>query len=119
MSSKVKAKVEKDDGGASAATSINKTLTDIESILAGEELSPHFNAKLRIKLRNALLEAFEAVGQSWYRKGFNRGHREAYEQAQEDGNVPKVLRAAKSRCLTRSSMKRKIKLKSVIKSAKK
>ncbi|MDZ5605203.1 hypothetical protein SJI00_20740 [Pseudomonas sp. RP23018S] len=115
---KLKNKVENDDGGASAAISIKKTLTDIENILAGEELSPHYSAKLRIKLRSALVEAFEAVGQSWYRKGFNRGHLEAYEQALEDGVVPKELRAVKKRQFTRSSISRKIKLKSVIKSSK-
>jgi hypothetical protein len=114
MGRKKNGKVEYDDGGSKAGASINKTLNDIEALLSGGELTPHYNSNMRAELRAKLLEAFETVGKSWYRKGFNRGHREAFEQAVAEGSVPRVLKTTKSRSLTASSKKRDIKLTSVI-----
>lgn len=114
MGRKKDGKVEYDDGGSKAGASINKTLNDIEALLSGNELTPHYNSKMRAELRAKLLAAFEKVGRSWYRKGFNRGHLEAFEQAGTDGSVPSVLKTTKKRSLTASSKKRDIKLTSVI-----
>ena len=110
MGKKNDGKIEFDDGGSKAGASINKTLKDIEALLTGGELSPDYNAKKRVELRAKLLEAFEQVGKSWYRKGFNRGHRESYEHQETHGEVPRVLRTTTSRCLTASSKKRKYNL---------
>lgn len=115
MSTKKFRDSELDDGGANASASIKKTLKDIENLLAGLELTPHRNAGLRIELRATLLEALEQVGELWYRKGFNRGHREAYKRAKDTDQIPRILKTSKARRLTASSKKRIIKLSSKIK----
>ncbi|WP_213881746.1 hypothetical protein [Pseudomonas sp. dw_358] len=72
------AKSDYDDGGAAAGQSINKTLGDIEALLKGADFSPS-SRPMRKKLRECLQQALEDVSESWYKKGFNRGHREAYQ----------------------------------------
>jgi hypothetical protein len=56
------------------------------------------------------LEEFAA---RWYRRGFNRGHRESYERYEATGAVPKALRAKVKRDLF-SGKAQKLKLKSKI-----
>lgn len=114
MSGRKRSGAENDDGGANAGASINKTLKDIEALLTGQDMTPHNNANMRIELRETLLKAFEKVGKSWYRKGFNRGHLEAYRHAENTGSVPRKLKATKLRSLTPSSKKRSISLSSTI-----
>ncbi|MFK3871992.1 hypothetical protein [Pseudoalteromonas rhizosphaerae] len=110
----MKEKLYEEDGGAAASASINKTLKEIEAILEGGNLP---NAgELRSKLRATLIESFEGVGKQWYRRGFNRGHRESYSAFKEKGKVPKSLKLEKSRKIVTSGSNLKIKLRSRIKS---
>lgn len=102
----------RDDGGAGASASINKTLSEIEAILDGEDLEP--SGELRTKLREKLLNSLEEVGQHWYKRGFNRGHREAYAAAALTGKVPRKLKACKARSFTASSQKARIQLRSTV-----
>lgn len=107
-----------DDNGsfiAGASRSINLTLKDIDHILDGIDIPGPRRAKLREELRGKLLESFEKVGQQWYRKGFNRGHRESYKASQDTGEVPAKLTVTKTRKLTPSSAKKTIRLTSKIK----
>ena len=109
----MKEKLYEEDGGAAASASIHKTLKEIEAIL--DENLPNAG-KLRSKLRSTLIESFESVGKQWYRKGFNRGHRESFSAFKEKGKVPKSLKLEKSRKIVTSGPKRLIKLRSRIKS---
>lgn len=70
MTAKNRSKAKYDDGGKRAGTSINKTIGDIEALLTGSEMTPHNDSIKRIELRAMLLEAFEQLGETWYRKGF-------------------------------------------------
>lgn len=105
------------DNGAfvkGASQSITLTLNDIDNILKGIDLPGPRNAERREELRAKLLKSFEKVARQWYRKGFNRGHRESYAASQECGEVPKKLSITKARKLTPSSAKKPIRLTSKI-----
>ncbi len=74
---------------AGASASIMKTISEIETILEGENLS-HAGPKraaLRIKLQAAITKA----SKSWYKKGFNRGHKESYRAYKRTKRVPMTL----------------------------
>lgn len=106
------------DNGAfvkGASRSIALTLNDIDKILKGIELPGPRSAQRREELRSKLLSSFEKVARQWYRKGFNRGHRESYKASQDTGEVPAKLSVTKTRKLTPSSSKKAIRLSSRIK----
>jgi hypothetical protein len=109
----VSRKISEKDDAAAASASINKTLKEVEAILNGADLGPA--GELRSKLRDTLVKSFERVGRKWYRRGFNRGHREAYQAFSESRRVPDVLEAEKNRKIVDAGERRKIKLKSSIK----
>ena len=75
---------------AGASASINKTIDEIERILQGRKLSQ--GGVLRQQLRDALEEALVKSSKSWYKKGFNRGHKESYLAYKETETVPSVLK---------------------------
>lgn len=80
---------------AGASASIMKTIKEIEAILEGEELDysgPKRHA-LRAKLQAALIKS----SRSWYKKGFKRGHMEAYRASVAKGEVPLTLSASVER----------------------
>lgn len=106
-------KLYEEDSAAAASASINKTLKEIDAILEGEKLSKA--GKLRSKLRKTLIEALEDVGKTWYRRGFNRGHIEAFSAATSTGKIPKELKLEKKRKIIEAGSKVTIKLRSKIK----
>jgi len=74
---------------AGASASIMKTLNEIEKIVGGKKLppaGPKRNA-LRQKLQAALIKS----SRTWYRKGFNRGHRESFRAHKHQALVPATL----------------------------
>lgn len=93
----------------SASNSLKKSIAEIEAHLEGRGVAgaPGFH---RAEL-HATLAAFAA---RWYRKGFNRGHRESFDGFTETGKVPKSLRAKVKRDLFGGAAK-PVKLKSRIK----
>lgn len=74
---------------AGASASIMKTISEIEDILNGEKLSGGGPKRetLRAKLQAALIKS----SRSWYRKGFNRGHKECYRALKENKHFPATL----------------------------
>jgi len=74
-----------DDFAAGASASLNKTITAIMEFLEHEECPP------RRRLRDYLHERLGDLAVKWYRRGFNRGHRESDNQCNY-GRVPRVLR---------------------------
>ncbi|GLO51023.1 hypothetical protein D3C76_1354110 [compost metagenome] len=107
------AKVVRDDQVELHSQSIQKTLKEIDKLLDGSQLDKA--GPLRKKLRDRILDAFDEVGKQWYRKGFNRGHRQAYEAFSETDNVPRKLKASKVRQFTPSSKHISVKLRSTLK----
>jgi hypothetical protein len=73
------------DFAAGASASLNKTTTAIMKFLEDEEDRPPR------RLRAFLHEKLGDLAEMWYRKGFNRGHKESDKQC-EAGRVPRVLR---------------------------
>jgi hypothetical protein len=75
----------KDDYIAGASASLSKTIAVIMKILEDERKRP------TRRLRAFLHEKLGDFAVMWYRKGFNRGHKESDRQC-EDGSVPRSLR---------------------------
>jgi hypothetical protein len=75
----------KEEYAAGASASLNKTTTVIMKFLKDEGERPPR------RLRAFLHEKLGDLAEMWYRKGFNRGHKESYRQC-EEGRVPRVLR---------------------------
>lgn len=110
---KTRAKEIDDNRKEAHSQSIRKTLSEIEKLLEGTALNKA--GSLRRQLRARIKKAFDEIGETWYRKGFNRGHRESYTIAKQEGRAPKKLKASKERQFTPSSTKKLIKLRSKIK----
>ena len=72
-----------------ASASLQATMTDIEFILEGEDL---LNAgEMRTDLREKLLESLTNLSTVWYKKGFNRGHKESFCHFEEHNEFPMVI----------------------------
>lgn len=97
-----------------ATQSIKKTLKDIECILDGEDF-PDQKSKLREELREKIKSSLTDLAVRWYKKGFNRGHKESYRKHFESGCVPMKLETKVSRSLIPGERK-SVKLKSSLKS---
>ena len=96
---------------AGASASIARTAKDIENILAGEKLTlsgPKRKA-LRKQIQSVLIEA----SRSWYKKGFNRGHKEAFRAYRAQNCVPAVLKVDVERAFVPNT-KRRVPLKSTL-----
>jgi len=104
--------VEDSSVAAGASKAIYKTISDIETLLDGDTLLRA--GKLRSHLRKALIDGFDEVGQQWYKKGFNRGHKEAYKHYLETKRVPRRLRKEIRRKFVAASKSHPIKLSSRI-----
>ena len=104
---------EEDLAAAAASKAIHKTIEDIELLLEGLPLKSA--GKLRTKLRAALIAGFNDVGRLWYERGFNRGHREAYQEFRRTDAVPIKLSADVHRTFVAAGGKQEIKLRSTIK----
>jgi hypothetical protein len=68
-----------------ASKSLNKTITELMTFLEKAEKRP-VNG-----LREFLNEKITDLAVKWYRRGFNRGHREVAKQMGK-GRVPRILR---------------------------
>ncbi|WP_200867582.1 hypothetical protein [Pseudomonas syringae] len=106
------AKYVRDDRVELHSKSIKKTLKEIDELLEGSKLSKA--GPLRTKLRERILDAFDDVGKQWYKKGFNRGHREAHEAFTKSDGVPKKLNADKVRQFSPSGKEVAVKLRSTL-----
>ncbi|MHB8252187.1 MAG: hypothetical protein ACYDEV_00450 [Acidiferrobacter sp.] len=74
---------------AGASAVIIKTIGEIDTILAGENLK--ISGKKREALREKIQDALIKSSRSWYKKGFNRGHKEAFRARKKDNVVPTML----------------------------
>lgn len=106
-------KFEDDLAAAASSKAIHRTLEDLEALLEGQPLRGA--GKLRTKLRQTLVEQFNDVGRLWYKRGFNRGHREAHQQFSSTGKVPTTLSSDVNRTFIAAGGKQEIKLRSRIK----
>jgi hypothetical protein len=69
-----------------ASKAINKTITEIEDVLAGLVLSPAGSG-----LRNDLRLTIAKLAQHWFRRGFRRGCIEAHRSKTASGKPPKPV----------------------------
>lgn len=100
------------DFAAGASASINKTIAEIEHIVSGEPLG--YDGPKRKELRTRIQDVLKRLSELWYKKGFNRGHKESYRAYREKGRVPrKLLFKAKREFIPNTP--KDIKLKSKIK----
>ncbi|BCS53456.1 hypothetical protein [Geobacter sp. SVR] len=76
---------------AGASASIMKTIKEIEAILEGEDLD--YSGPKRHALHEKLQDALIKSSRTWYKKGFKRGHMEAYRASVAKGEVPLTLSA--------------------------
>lgn len=95
---------------AGASSSLNKTITEIVDFLDIER------PMTEGQLRDALHEALADLAESWYRRGFVRGHRVCHEYYTDRGKFPRVARYEGERLLFIDNQ-RTIKLKSRLRSA--
>ncbi len=72
------------DFAAGASASLKKTIDEVMAFLGQQGPQPPDN------LRDFLHERLNDLAIKWYRKGFNRGHRESHHQAAR-GKAPKSL----------------------------
>lgn len=95
---------------AGASASLNKTITAVMEFLddEGRRPSKQFRAFLHKKLADS--------NEKWFRRGFNRGHKESLARFLSGGKVPSKLTYEGIRTLF-VGHKRKVKLKSRIAAA--
>lgn len=96
---------------AGASASIMKTISEIEAILDGAELG--YGGPKRNALRAKFQAAFIKSSKSWYKKGFNRGHKESYRAFAQTKRIPATLTANVERVFIPNATK-KIALKSAL-----
>jgi len=96
----------KNDFTAGASSSLKATATEVMAFLGHHDPSPTDN------LRDFLYDKLGDLAIKWYRKGFNRGHRESHRMAAK-GKVPKTLRYDATRQFFTGG-KRTVHLKSVL-----
>lgn len=95
-----------------ASSSIAKTIDEIGAILEGEFLQKA--GEKREALRASIESALTGLAKTWYKKGFNRGHKESFRNFKESKEFPTEISTSVSRSLLPNS-KHKIKLKSSLK----
>ena len=95
-----------------ASASIMKTIAEIEDILEGQSLK--YGGPKRQILRDKLSAALIKSSKLWYKKGFNRGHRESSEAYKESTKFPTTITAEVQREFIPNSPKR-VSLKSTLK----
>jgi hypothetical protein len=96
------------DLAAGATKSLKASIKEIENFLMGIKVSPS-----TLEYRTKLHEKLEDLAEYWYRRGFNRGHRESNAQITK-GKVPKILEYEAKRDFFTNS-KRSVPLKSTLK----
>lgn len=74
-----------------ASASLNKTIREIETILAGEKIAK--SGKLRRRLREKLKEMLEEVAMDWVQHGFKGGHVAAVRDFIESKTFPRDTEA--------------------------
>jgi hypothetical protein len=96
----------KNDFAAGASASLKKTANEVMAFLGHQDPPPTAN------LRDFLDEKLGDLAIKWYRKGFNRGHKESHQHTAK-GKVPKTLRHDATRQFFTGG-KRTVHLKSVL-----
>lgn len=96
----------KNDFAAGASSSLKQTANEIMAFLGRQDPLP------KDDLRIFLHEKLGDLAVKWYRKGFNRGHKESHAQTVK-GRVPKTLRHDATRQFFTGG-KRTVHLKSVL-----
>jgi hypothetical protein len=91
-----------------ASRSLNKTISELMAHMGDDGDRPKGD------LRDVLHEKIGDLAESWFRKGFNRGHKEAHRLYEEQGAVPTTLKTKAKRTLA-PKQRRKVKLRSTIK----
>lgn len=89
-----------------------KTLSDIELILEGEELIN--SSEMRTELRDKILASLTELSTRWYKKGFNRGHKECFSHLEKQEEFPMTIRKTLKREFLPNSQA-VVKLKSTLK----
>lgn len=92
-----------------ASKSLNRTITELMAHMGDDGERPKGD------LRKVLREKIGDLAESWFRKGFNSGHKEAHRHFEEQGAVPTTLKTKAKRTLA-PKQRRKVKLRSTIKS---
>lgn len=95
------------DLATGASKSLKKTIDEVMNFLGNQETQPTSG------LRDFLNEKLADLAERWYRRGFNRGHRESAQQLAK-GKVPKILTCDATREFFKGG-KRKVNLKSTLK----
>lgn len=78
-----------------ASASLNKTISEIEALLAGETIGK--SGKLRKKLRDKLNEMLEDIAVDWLRHGFKGGHVVAARDFAESQAFPRDIEVTVTR----------------------
>lgn len=73
-----------------ASASLNKTISELDSILDGLELSA--SGKLREQLRIKLLAVLNETAEDWLKHGFRGGHNLAAKHFARTGEFPRLIR---------------------------
>ncbi|MDA8118697.1 MAG: hypothetical protein M0Z85_01300 [Gammaproteobacteria bacterium] len=102
------------ESAAGASAAIMLTVQDIDKILTGENLK--ISGPKREALRQKIQAALIKSSRSWYKKGFNRGHKEAFREYKAHKQVPDVLMAEVEREFVPNT-KRRVPLKSTLSKA--
>lgn len=71
---------------AGASASLNKTITAMMNFLEDDGKRPSRN------FRGFLYRKIADANEYWYRRGFNRGHRESFACLRDTGKIPNVLK---------------------------
>ncbi|MYM37468.1 hypothetical protein GTP38_24385 [Duganella sp. FT94W] len=78
-----------------ASASINRTMSEIEAVLADEKIEK--SGKLRKKLREKLKEMLEEVAMDWVEHGFKGGHVVAARDFAESQSFPRYIEVTVTR----------------------
>ena len=95
---------------AGASKSLNQTISDVMDFLEDGADRP------AVDLRAFLYEKLGDLSEHWYRKGFNRGHRQSYKKFEAKGKVPVKLSYSCERNLFHDDA-RELRLRSKVKHA--
>jgi hypothetical protein len=86
-----------------ASKSIEITMDEIGAILEGGTLKEA--GPLRADLRELIESSLTSLSMKWYKKGFNRGHKESYKEFVVSDEFPLKISATVSRSLIPKSKK--------------
>ena len=80
--------------------SLNKTIRKIKHFMEDSGKRPQ-----DVKLRQFLYEKLADFGADWYKRGFQRGHKQSYKQYKKTGGLSPILRYEKEKELFTDQMR--------------